>query len=140
MWVLISSTSKVSDSWIRDLGFNPRLHQKLIGVLILSSGANAINWNSLLKKNVKQTLNNTKTIAIWKYISVCPIQDLIFVLKFSMNQNKMICPKYLFVLCLLWTNPGLFLISFLGSQRPRSPLWYIAHLYVLVVQTAKQCT
>ena len=28
MWVPISSTSKVSDGCIRDLGFNPRLHQK----------------------------------------------------------------------------------------------------------------
>ena len=34
LWVLISLTGKVSDDWIRDLGFNPRLHQKLIGVLV----------------------------------------------------------------------------------------------------------
>ena len=33
-WVPISSTGKVSDGCIKDLGFNPRLHQKLIGVLI----------------------------------------------------------------------------------------------------------
>ena len=33
MWVLISSTVKVSDGWIRDLKFNFCLHQKLIGVL-----------------------------------------------------------------------------------------------------------
>ena len=26
--------TKVSDGYIRDLGFNPRLHQKLIGVLV----------------------------------------------------------------------------------------------------------
>ena len=33
-WVsLVSSTSKVSDGCIRDFGFNPRLHKKLIGVL-----------------------------------------------------------------------------------------------------------
>ena len=32
-WVPVSSTDKVSDGCIRDLGFNPRLHQKLIGVL-----------------------------------------------------------------------------------------------------------
>ena len=30
----VSLTSKVSDSWIRDLMFNPRLHQKPITVLI----------------------------------------------------------------------------------------------------------
>ena len=34
LWVPISSTSKVSDSCIKDLGFNLYLHQKLIGVLI----------------------------------------------------------------------------------------------------------
>ena len=34
MWVLVSLTGKVSDGCIRDLGFNPRLHQKLIGVLV----------------------------------------------------------------------------------------------------------
>ena len=33
-WVPVSSTGKVSDDCIRDLGFNPRLHQKLIGVLV----------------------------------------------------------------------------------------------------------
>ena len=27
-WVLVSLTDKISDSYIRDLGFNPRLHQK----------------------------------------------------------------------------------------------------------------
>ena len=30
----VSSTGKVSDSCIRDLGFNPLLHQKLISVLV----------------------------------------------------------------------------------------------------------
>ena len=34
LWVPINSTSKVSDGCIRDLGFNSRLHQKLIGVLV----------------------------------------------------------------------------------------------------------
>ena len=34
MWVPVSLTGKVSDGCIRDLGFNPRLHQKLIGVLV----------------------------------------------------------------------------------------------------------
>ena len=34
MWVPVSSTGKVSDGCIRDLGFNPRLHQKLIGILV----------------------------------------------------------------------------------------------------------
>ena len=33
-WVLVNLTSKVSDGCIRDLRFNPRLHQKLIGVLV----------------------------------------------------------------------------------------------------------
>ena len=33
-WVPFSSTNKVSDGCIRDLEFNPRLHQKLIGVLV----------------------------------------------------------------------------------------------------------
>ena len=33
-WVPVSSTGKVSDGCIKDLEFNPRLHQKLIGVLI----------------------------------------------------------------------------------------------------------
>ena len=34
LWVPVNSIGKVSDSCIRDLGFNPRLHQKLIGVLV----------------------------------------------------------------------------------------------------------
>ena len=33
-WVPVSSTSKFFYGCIRNLGFNPRLHQKLIGVLI----------------------------------------------------------------------------------------------------------
>ena len=44
---------KVSDGWIRDLGFNPCLHQKLIGWSDdkeLSSRADAIGWNSLSQK------------------------------------------------------------------------------------------
>ena len=34
MWVPISSTGKVSNGCIRDLGFNPRLYQNLISVLV----------------------------------------------------------------------------------------------------------
>ena len=34
MWVPVSLTGKVSNSRIRDLGFNPCLHQKTIHVLI----------------------------------------------------------------------------------------------------------
>ena len=34
LWVPISSTGKISDSCTKDLGFNPRLHQKLIDVLV----------------------------------------------------------------------------------------------------------
>ena len=33
-WVLVSSIGKVSDGYIRDMGFNSRLHQKLIGILV----------------------------------------------------------------------------------------------------------
>ena len=33
-WVAVSSTGKISYGCIRDLGFNPCLHQKLIGVLV----------------------------------------------------------------------------------------------------------
>ena len=33
-WVLVSSIGKVDDSWIRDLGFNLHLDQKLIGILV----------------------------------------------------------------------------------------------------------
>ena len=34
MGVPVNSTNKVSDGCIRDLVFNPRLHPKLIGVLV----------------------------------------------------------------------------------------------------------
>ena len=34
LWVPINSADKVSDGYIRDLEFNPRLQQKLIGVLV----------------------------------------------------------------------------------------------------------
>ena len=33
-WVSVTSIGKVSDGCIRDLGFNPRLYQKPIGVLV----------------------------------------------------------------------------------------------------------
>ena len=33
-WVPISLTNKVSDGWIRDLRFNPRLHKKSIDDLV----------------------------------------------------------------------------------------------------------
>ena len=33
-WVPVSSTDKVSDDYIRDLGFNPYLHQKMNDVLV----------------------------------------------------------------------------------------------------------
>ena len=34
LWVPVSSTGKISDSWIKDLGFNFYLHQKPISVLV----------------------------------------------------------------------------------------------------------
>ena len=34
LWVSVNVISKVFDDFIRDLEFNPRLHQKLIGVLV----------------------------------------------------------------------------------------------------------
>ena len=34
MWVPVSLTSKISDSWIRYLGFNSHIHKKPIDVLI----------------------------------------------------------------------------------------------------------
>ena len=33
-WVPINLTGKISDGCIIDLGFNRRLHQKLIGILV----------------------------------------------------------------------------------------------------------
>ena len=30
IWILVSSTGKVFDNLIKDLGFNPRLYKKLI--------------------------------------------------------------------------------------------------------------
>ena len=33
-WVLVSSTGKVFDSWIRDLGSKSRLYQKSTGILV----------------------------------------------------------------------------------------------------------
>ena len=34
VWVSVNSISKFFDNLIRDLGFNLRLHKKLIGVLV----------------------------------------------------------------------------------------------------------
>ena len=34
VWIPVNSTSKVFYSWIRNLKFNPRLHQKPIGILV----------------------------------------------------------------------------------------------------------
>ena len=54
-WIPVSSTSKISNGWIRDLGFNPSAYSKNWLVFWsydkeLSLEANAIDWNSLLKK------------------------------------------------------------------------------------------
>ena len=45
-WVLVNSTGKVSNGWIRNLKFNSYLHQKLIGILFWY-------WLKLSKKNDK---------------------------------------------------------------------------------------
>ena len=54
LWILVNSTGKVSNGCIRDLGFNPRLHQNWLVSWFddkeLLSGADAIGWNSLKKK------------------------------------------------------------------------------------------
>ena len=45
-WVLVNSTGKVSNGWIKNLRFNSYLHQKLIGILFWY-------WLKLSKKNDK---------------------------------------------------------------------------------------
>ena len=54
-WVVVSSTSKVSDGWIRNLKFNSRSHKKPISIFvwwqrIQLSEADDIDWNFLKKK------------------------------------------------------------------------------------------
>ena len=67
----ISSTGKVSDSWIRDLGFNPRLHQKMFGVLvwwqraIIRSGRHRLK---LPKKKVSFFSPLNKTLSLFNKI------------------------------------------------------------------------
>ena len=56
-WVLVSSTGKVSDGSIRNLEFNLLLHQKLISVLELSQGANAIDLKPSQKKKKSKKKN-----------------------------------------------------------------------------------
>ena len=63
-WVSVNSTSKVYDCCIRDLGFNLRLYQKLIGVLFWSSEVDVIGWNSLNYKNDIHN-KNKKKIGPW---------------------------------------------------------------------------
>ena len=50
-WLLVSSTGKVSNGYIRNLGLNLRLHQNWLMSWSndnkLSLGADAIDWNSL---------------------------------------------------------------------------------------------
>ena len=41
-WIPVNSTGKIFDGCIRDLRFNPRLHKKLIDVLI-SLGTDVIS-------------------------------------------------------------------------------------------------
>ena len=62
-WVPVSSTDKVSNSCIRDLGFNPRLHKKLIGVLVW--------WERAIIRSERHRL---KTLSKKKKK---PVQDLI---------------------------------------------------------------
>ena len=60
-WVPVSSTGKVSDGCIRDLRFNPRLHQNWLVSWSdnkkLLSGADAIGWNSLSKRKKEKKEN-----------------------------------------------------------------------------------
>ena len=56
LWVPVSSTGKISDGCIRDLGFNPRLHQKWIGVLIEIFSKKKIRvYKTLVKQNAKNS-------------------------------------------------------------------------------------
>ena len=55
LWILASSTGKVSNGWIRDLGFNYPTYTKNWFVswsddIELSLGAEVIGWSSLSKK------------------------------------------------------------------------------------------
>ena len=58
-WVLVSSISKVSDGWMRDLRFNFCLHQKLIDILIwwwkviIKSGCHKLKLSQKKKKSCK---------------------------------------------------------------------------------------
>ena len=83
LWVLISSTGKISDSCIRDLRFNPRLYQKLISVLvwwqktIIRSGYHRLKFSKKKKKkkvvhvnSIVEILNSNKIIFIFKYINL----------------------------------------------------------------------
>ena len=75
-WVSISSTGKISNSCIRDLGFNPRLHQKLIGVLvwwqraIIRSGRYRLKL-SQKKKNVKIMLCGRQLFVHVHFFAMC---------------------------------------------------------------------
>ena len=48
-WVPVSSIGKISDSYIKDLGFNPYTKNWLMS-WSNDRGTNAIRWNSLKKK------------------------------------------------------------------------------------------
>ena len=58
MWIPTNSTGKISDGWIRNLGFNPAYTKNWLVSWSddnsddkeLSSGADVISWNSLKKK------------------------------------------------------------------------------------------
>ena len=57
LWVLASSIGKISNGWIRDLGFNADDKE-------LSSGLDVIIWN-FLKKKKKLCSHGTTIVLVW---------------------------------------------------------------------------
>ena len=74
MWVPISSSGKVFDGCIRDLGFNPHLHQKLISVLLSSHPSYSISTTIIFPLHVEISSNKDKNCLLvesQKYENIC---------------------------------------------------------------------
>ena len=66
LWVLSNSIGKISNGWIRDLGFNADDKE-------LSSGLDVINWNFLKKKKKTMLAWYDHSISLTKFSSFCQL-------------------------------------------------------------------
>ena len=75
LWILVSSTNKISYVWVRNVGFNLCLHKKLIGILvwwyrvIINSEYYRLKISKKKKKKKKSSSNLPMRFLVMTYSS-----------------------------------------------------------------------